>query len=245
MIVASCATIPPRILDGSVFEFIDSMLNQTLEVSCIYVNMPMEYQRFKGGLALEQLVRQVQDYHYKVKVNRTTYDSPLIKHLGMYQEESDDTFIFVGDDDQVYHPELLQRMMEGYFDHEAVMQNRMHAVCTGSGGIVHGFVGLMYKAKHLEGFSNFPLPKQCWVDDQLMSIYFHKMGVRIIPSPVHHYSDIYDQSGLEDLHECTGGAEALHKMGDRDSDVRELADLYSVEFLHTHDPNGQGKIIDI
>lgn len=243
-IVASCATIPPRIKDGSVFRFIDSMLKQTVKVELIYVNIPTQYQRF-DNTEMPELIRNLGNHDPRVRVSIVPLDCPVIKHIGAFNQEEGETFQFVGDDDQVYHPYLIERMLEGYFDKEAVMQNRMYMVCTGTGGIIHGFVGLMYKMKHLEGFfdGSFSIPRKCWIDDQLMSIYFHKRGTRIIPSPVHHYRDIYWK--LDDWHEMTGGEESLHKLsGNRKADVKELERFYRVKFIATDDVwQGKGDIV--
>jgi len=244
-LIASCTTIPPRIVDGSIFNFINSMLKQTLRPDLVYVIIPHKWVRFPK-FNYKEMLSKIEGYHPMVKVVRFAYDSPLIKHLGAYESENDkETIQFIGDDDQCYHPLLLQRMMESYFDKEAVMQNRYHMVKTGSGGICHGFVGLMYKLKHLSGFfdKSFIIPDKCWTDDQLMSIYFHKRGIRCIPSAIYDYSDIYSE--LEGWHEKLGGPDALHKLGDRDAMVKELGSFYKVRFVNTHNHLGKGEIVDL
>jgi len=244
-LIACCTTIPPRIADGSIFNFVNSMLKQTLRPDLVYIIVPHRWVRFPK-YNYQEMIDKLKDYHPLVKVVRFMYDSPLIKHIGAYECEHDkETFQFVGDDDQTYHPQLLEKMFESYFDKEAVMQNRYHMVKTGSGGICHGFVGLIYKLKHLSGFfdKSFTIPDKCWIDDQLMSIYFHKKGIRCIPSAVYDYSDIYSE--LDGWHEKLGGEHALHKLGDRDQMVRELADFYKVQFINIHSHLGKGEVLNL
>lgn len=244
-LIASCATIPSRVKDGSLFKFLDSMLGQTRSPDVIYVCISKYYKRLKCSMPSEY-IDKIQSYHNKVLVQVQDYDSPLIKHLGPYKiEKGRGAFQFVGDDDQVYHPDLLKRMLEGYFDQSALMQNRYHRVRTGSGGIVHGFVGCLYPTDMLKHFfdCSFYVPSNCWVDDQLMSIYCHKYGIRIIPSPVLDYEEIF--ATLEKCHEITGAPDALHKMGSREQEIKSLERLYNVKFINRHNVDqGRGIIID-
>lgn len=243
-IVASLTTIPPRVQRGDIYRCIDSLLDQTRTLDQIYVNVAAKYQRFDSLNTWD--LQELKDYHPLIKVVVIDYDTPLIKHLGPYMYEPADSVQFVCDDDQEYHPRLIERMIEGYFDRRSLMQNRYHFVRTGSGGIVHGFVGCMYTTSLMKGFydGSFTVPRQCWVDDQLMSIYCHEMGIRIIPSPVMDYDEIY--SRLDEYgNEQNGGKEALHKFGSRDEQIQVLEKLYRVRFVNQHNPNGRGLIVDV
>ena len=96
--------------------------------------------------------------------------------------------VFVGDDDQQYHPQLLQRLVHRLAQHDParppVVQNRLEATrtCT-KGGLVRGFAGLVVDAPfHLRGFADFVwrAPIECRVvDDDLLSVFLWLRGVPI------------------------------------------------------------------
>lgn len=240
----SIATIPPRIRNNNIFNCIDGFLNQTIEVNKIFVNLPNKFNRF-DNLTEEELLK-LKNYNKKVVLTFTNYDSPILKYLGCIPHLKDDDIIFVGDDDQVYKEDLLEKMKDGFYNDDAVFQNRFHQVKKGTAGIIHGFVGLMMKRKVLNNLNNFVLPPQLWIDDQLLSIYFHKNNISILPSPVHDFDDIYNnkylnQQGMEQI-----GDGALCKMDlSRKKQIRELEIKYDVFFLKKDNIKGKGKIKDI
>ena len=237
----SIATIPPRIRNNNIFNCIDGFLNQTIEVNKIFINLPNKFNRF-DNLTEEELLK-LKNYNKKVVLTFTNYDSPILKYLGCIPHLKDDDIIFVGDDDQVYKEDLLEKMKDGFYNDDAVFQNRFHQVKKGTAGIIHGFVGLMMKRKVLNNLNNFVLPPQLWIDDQLLSIYFHKNNISILPSPIHDFDDIYNnkylnQQGMEQI-----GDGALCKMDlSRKKQIRELEIKYDVFFLKKDNIKGKGKI---
>ena len=240
----SIATIPPRIRNGDIYNAIDGFLNQTIEVNKIFINLPFKFNRFDD--LTEEELNKLKNYNNKVQLTFTDYDSPLLKYLGCIPHLKDDDLIFVGDDDQVYKNNLLEKMKDGFYNKDAVFQNRFHQVKKGTAGIIHGFVGLMMKKKVLNKLNNFNLPSKLWIDDQLMSIYFYKNNISILPSPIHDFDDIYDknylnQQGMEQI-----GEGALCKMDlPRKKQIRELEYKYNVFFLYKDNIKGKGEIIDV
>jgi len=240
----SIATIPPRIRNGDIYNAIDGFLNQTLEVNKIFINLPFKFNRFDD--LNEEELNKLKNYNKKVQLTFTDYDSPILKYLGCIPHLKDDDLIFVGDDDQVYKEDLLEKMTYGFYNDECVFQNRYHQVKTGTAGIIHGFVGLMMKKKVLNKLNNFNLPSKLWIDDQLMSIYLYKNNISILPSPIHNFDDIYhkdylNQQGMEQI-----GDGALCKMDlPRKKQIRELEIKYNVFFLYKENIKGKGEIIDV
>lgn len=236
----SIATIPPRF--NSLIKSLRSFLTQTIEVKNIYVNLPANFKRFENFTPEQE--EQIKDISDKIVITKTPYDSPALKYLGCLPYVDKEDFIFIGDDDQEYHPELLEKMKDGIYNENAVYQNRFHIVKHGTAGIIHGFVGLMMKAKVFENIKNFDLPKTCWVDDQLFSIYFHKNNIPILPSPVNDFDEIYlhtSHYGTEQI-----GEGALCKMDlPRKKQIKELELMYGVFFLKKNHHLSKGKIKDV
>lgn len=94
--------------------------------------------------------------------------------------------VFIGDDDQQYHPDLLQQLRHrlNRTSRPAVLQNRLETTRTCSkGGLIRGFAGLLLQAPfHLRGFTDFVrrAPAPCRVvDDDLYSLFLWLRGVPI------------------------------------------------------------------
>ena len=129
-----------------------------------------------------------------VQIHRPAVDlGPAMKYCG--PEEAVSQYhgpVFVGDDDQRYHPQLLQRLQQRLQQYRTVssgvwppvLQNRLEATrtCT-KGGLVRGFAGLVINAPfHLLGFADFVAraPPECRVvDDDLFSVFLWLRGVSI------------------------------------------------------------------
>ena len=76
----SVASIPPRIRNGTLFKFIDSMLQQSVEVKKIFVNLPDKFERF-DQLTNEEL-DEIRNYDEKIQITFLDYDSPTLKYIG-------------------------------------------------------------------------------------------------------------------------------------------------------------------
>jgi len=243
-VIVSISTIPTRVQNGTLELFIKSIQKQTEPVKTIYINIPYHFKRFKN--LTRQDLENIESMDTRIKVNQFDYDSPLIKYFGAFSHPDKDDFVFIGDDDQEYHPSLLQRMKEGVYDKSKVYQNRYNVVKHGTAGIIHGFVGLMFQCCLLseEGLTQHKLPDDLWVDDQMMSIYFAKEHIDIVASPVHDFDEIFSSlcNGMEKL--GTGGDLALSEnTSDRLTQIKELEKRYNVHFELKMSNNSKGRCV--
>jgi len=244
VVSVSITIIPPRFRNGTLKAFINSILNQTYPIKNIYITIPNNYKRFKNFTDDE--LNEIKSYSDKIIINKHKIDSPLLKHIGTLDLADDDEYLFIGDDDQEYHPELISKMVKGIYDVNAVYQNRYHIVKHGTAGIVHGFVGLMYRKALINNFRTFPIPEQVWTDDQLMSIYFHKHNIPINPSPINDFDDIYSYLNIHGHEKLgTGGDLCLSdETNKRDDEIKKLEKLYDVYFHMKNNHNSKGRIYD-
>jgi hypothetical protein len=220
-VVASLTTIPPRATSCRLA--LDSLLGQ---VDQIYLSVSRNYRRFGPWTPWDFLSEE--PYASKVTVVYGEDDGPATKYLGGLSRISPADWVFVCDDDQEYHPTLVARMMNSV-KRIAVYQNHYESIRhKTSGGLIHGYVGLLIHGSLLQGLRLFPLPPAARiVDDQWMSIYCFLKGVPILPSGVETYADIYKV--LDGWHEKIGEA-SLAGLRNRDQMVSELADAFEVRF---------------
>jgi hypothetical protein len=246
MVSVSITTIPPRVKNKHLFKFFDSILEQTIEVNKIYVNLPYNYKRFDN--LTEKQINKIKNYSNKIEITFNKIDSPILKYIGALDKIPDDELLFIGDDDQEYHPELLEKMKMGIFDKSAVYQNRYHIVKTGTAGIIHGFVGLMFKKSLLNDIFNIiNFDKDIWIDDQLLSIYFYKRNIPIYPTIINDFDEIYktlNYNGME-KHGTGGDLSTDNETSNRNKQIKELELEYNIFFINKNNSNGKGKIIDV
>lgn len=220
-VVASLTTIPPRA--ASCRLALDSLLGQ---VDQIYLSASRTYRRFGPWTPWDFLSEE--PYASKVTVVYAEDDGPATKYLGGLAQISPADWVFVCDDDQEYHPTLVARMMNSVGE-LAVYQNHYESIRQKtSGGLIHGYVGLLAHVSLLQDLVTFPLPPAAhYVDDQWMSIYCFLKGVAILPSGVETYADIYKV--LDGWHEKIGEA-SLAGLQNRDEMVLALAREFGVDF---------------
>lgn len=236
-VAASLTTIPPRLVSGDCRKAIDSLIGQ---VDSVVLTVPLKYERFpEASVELPHWLSEP-PYKEKVKVVRPPEDKgPALKYLGALDAcVPSGSLIFVCDDDQEYSANLVQRML-GSVKEVAVFQNHFESIrAKTSGGLVHGYVGNMMPKAALAGLEEHPLPAAArFVDDQWISIFFHKAGVPVLSSGVELYSEIF--SVLEGgWHEKLGVA-SLSGLKNREAKVAELAETFGVRF------EAGGKILDI
>jgi hypothetical protein len=111
----------------------------------------------------------------------------------------------------------------------AVYQNHYESIKEKtSGGLIHGYVGLLVHASLLQDLPAFPLPPAAqFVDDQWMSIYCFLKGIQICPSGVETYREIYKV--LDGWHEKIGAA-SLAGLQNRDDMVAALGREFGITF---------------
>jgi hypothetical protein len=222
-VVASLTTIPSR--EASCRLAIDSLLPQ---VDRIYLSVADSYKRFGTGWTKPAYMEE-EPYSSKVRIVRTDDYGPATKYVGALDVIPPYTWTFICDDDQEYHPRLIQRMKE-HFCELAVYQNHYHSIRRKtSGGLVHGYVGLCVNTGVLGKLRSHPLPPSAYfVDDQWMSIFLFLNSIPVRPSGVEIYQDIF--AVLDDWHEKIG-ADSLAGLNNRASQVAAIAEFFRVKFV--------------
>lgn len=217
-VVASLTTIPPRIEDECK-RAIDSLIGQ---VDCIYLNVSKKYDRF-GEMKVPDYLYE-EPYKTNVVVNIGCDYGSSTKYLGSLESlTKEDQWVFVCDDDQEYHPILINRMKTSIKNKNEIYQNRFKTFQRygTSGGLIHGYVGLLIHSTNLEGLKKFPLPEPARVvDDQWMSLYCAIHCIPIMCSGIDEYNEIFKTLRL-DLYELVG-KESLVNLGNRDKKIKEL-----------------------
>jgi hypothetical protein len=220
-VVATLTTIPPREKDCRLA--IDSLLRQ---VDHVYLSTSNHYTRF-GAWTIPDYFH-LEPYASHVTVLTGEDHGPATKYLGAIQQIPANTWVFVCDDDQEYHPNLLKRMLDSVRK-LALYQNHFESIKQKtSGGMVHGYVGMLIHSSFLSGLERFPLPSAAqFVDDQWMSIYCFRNNIPIENSGVEEYRDIFRV--LDGWHEKIG-ADGLAGLGGRAERVSELERALAVRF---------------
>jgi hypothetical protein len=220
-VVASLTTIPPR--ESECRLAIDSILGQ---VDHIYISVSHEYKRF--GPWTPPAYLQEEPYKSKVTLQFGEDRGPATKYVGALGIIPKDVWVFICDDDQEYHPTLLSRMKEGIQD-IVVYQNHYESIKRKtSGGMIHGYVGLLVHSSLLQGLIDVPLPPSAYfVDDQWMSIYCFNRAIRICKTKAETYTDIYGT--LDGWHEKIGTA-SLASLNNRDEMIAILSKEFGVTF---------------
>jgi len=119
----------------------------------------------------------------------------------------------------------MRQNLESY----SVYQNHYEAIRQKtSGGLIHGYVGLLVNSAELAALKRFPLPDVArFVDDQWMSIYCFTQGIPVLPTIVENYRDIF--AVLDGWHERIG-PDSLAGLNNRADMVRALAEYFGVTF---------------
>ena len=227
MLIASLTTIPPRIQDECKLT-IDSLMNQ---VDIIYLCVCEAYERF-GPMNIPNYLSQ-EPYITRVKVIVGADHGSATKYLGAIQHiknQNQDAWVFVCDDDQEYHPDLVKRMCDVATKKSCVYQNRydIFQQYGTQGGFIHGYVGLFIHSSMLCKLETFPLPLIAkHIDDQWMSVFCFLHNIEIYSTNINEYSDIYKV--LNGLYEKIG-KEPLESIGGRDERIQKLERYFSIKF---------------
>ena len=222
-VVASLTTIPSR--TRNCISTIDSLLPQ---VDHIYLSVCKKYTRFSESWETPDILYK-EPYASKVTVVFSEDFGPATKYLGAIHNIPEYTWTFICDDDQVYHPTLLNRMLPSV-QSSAVYQNHYeHIKRKTSGGVIHGYVGLLINSAHIAKLGAFPLPEVArFVDDQWMSIYCYMNKLPIIGTSVEEYKDIF--AVLQGWHEQIG-PDSLASLNNRGTMVNAIAEFFRVQFI--------------
>lgn len=222
--VASLTTIPPR-FDTEARLAVESLLPQ---VDHVYLSIPDTYRRF-GDATLPEWTENP-----KITVVRGPDHGPASKYIGCVSEIPEGSWVFVGDDDQEYAPNLVARMKQS-ITQRAMYQNHFAEIRgKTSGGMVHGYVGNLSPVDVLQKAREFPIPDCAYfVDDQWMSVFCFRNDIPVLSSGVGPYREIF--AVLQGWHEKLGSA-SLSGMHNRDAKVKELGGFFGIAF---HGPDLQ------
>lgn len=222
-VVASLTTIPSRI--NYCRAAIDSLLPQ---VEHLYLSVCKKYRRFETGWQSPEFFEE-EPYKSKVTVVLSEDYGPATKYLGAATVIPQHTWTFICDDDQIYHPRLLDRMRLSLQSYGVYQNHYEHIKSKTSGGLVHGYVGLLMNSVDLMGLKCFSLPEVArFVDDQWVSIFCFKQGIPVLSSRVEEYADIFEV--LHGWHERIG-PDSLAELNNRAEMVRAIAEHFGVTFL--------------
>lgn len=226
-IAASLTTIPPRI-ETDCRKSIESLVHQ---VDHIYVSISKEYKRFGTYDSLPSYMFE-EPFQSKVTFVFGSDYGPAGKYIGCLEQIPENAFIFICDDDQEYHPTLIQRMTHKIQEY-AVYQNHYSSICgKTSGGLIHGYVGLLIPKAFLSDAPLFPLPEASrFVDDQWMSFYCFTKNIPINSTDIEQYSDIF--SVLDNFHE-KWGTQSLSGLQNREDKIKELSSALNLTFDQEH-----------
>ena len=107
-IIISLTTIPSRI--NNIEPVLKSLLNQYLEPSYIYLNIPKNYNRFKDPIVIPDFIQK----YDKVKINYIENDyGPASKFIGTLESNSidPDDIIVITDDDIIKERHWLSGLL--------------------------------------------------------------------------------------------------------------------------------------
>lgn len=222
-VVASLTSIPSRA--SHCIATIDSLLRQ---VDHVYLSVCSKYKRFEQAWETPSIFLE-EPYASKVTVSISEDYGPATKYLGAAAIIPEHTWTFVCDDDQIYHPQLLDRMRAALQSYGVYQNHYQRIKEKTSGGLIHGYVGLLMNSTDLVGLKRFALPEVArFVDDQWASIYCFKNGIPIYPTGVEEYRDIF--AVLQGSHERIG-PDSLAGLNNRADMVQAIAEVFGVKFL--------------
>jgi hypothetical protein len=222
--VAACLTTIPSRISRDCVKAIESIQDQ---VDTVYLAISHKYRRFPDA----EMV--IPPFGPKVVVVPMEDKGPANKYLVSLSPQTGGQWLFFCDDDQEYKEGLVERMMNSVQD-LAVYQNRCETIRgQTSGGLVHGYVGNLAHRSLLNRLDSFELPECArHTDDQWLSIYYHLNGIRIKPTGIEAYGNIFKT--LEQGHE-RWSVDSLASLGTRADKVRQVAGHFGVRYMGDYD----------
>lgn len=176
-IIISLTTIPSRI--NNIKPVIDSLCNQLIEPTCIYINIPKKYNRFGKCSEIPFFLKE----NSKVKINYLDIDyGPGTKFIGslINKDIMDTDIIIITDDDTIKEKYWLCGLLL-YYKYNGVIAYEERNLGK---GIVWGYLGYAFKKNifNLEDILNFydKVKDKCiLVDDHWMTAYIHYKKINI------------------------------------------------------------------
>jgi hypothetical protein len=227
-IVASLTTIPSRI-GTCCKEAIDSLINQ---VDHVYLSVSNYYKRFKTSIDVPEYYYTQSPYKEKLTIVFGEDRGPASKYLGSLSKIPEDCWVFFCDDDQIYHPTLIERILPVLQDENKVYQNRYETFTRWgtSGGLIHGYVGNIVHKSKLKNLIVFEQPECAnTIDDQWMSIYYLMNNIEIKSTNIDEYNQIFGKLNPQGYEQW--GPDSLVDLGTREKNIQELEKHFKVKFI--------------
>ena len=106
----SLTTIPSRI--KNVYKTIENLNNQTIKPNKIFLNIPVEYKRFKDKKINENDIPDLKDLN--VEITRCTDFGPATKLLGSLEKVKSYDCVILIDDDHLYYKNIFQIFLDEF-----------------------------------------------------------------------------------------------------------------------------------
>ncbi len=185
----SFTSIPTRI--NSIEKCIDSLINQDYPIEKIIITLPLTTLRqYDVDYQIPDFLKS--KFKDKIIITRPEKDyGPIMKYIGSKNVIPKNSLVFVCDDDQEYHPQLISKLVKRYKQEEKIYgENLMVAsvcyqllltkVLNGYGGVLFNsnLIDKLYKkiVNSSQGAKN-----ACQlVDDNWISIVASQNGIKVI-----------------------------------------------------------------
>jgi len=226
--VASLTTIPSRI-ENECKLTINSLLHQ---VDHIYLSIATHYKRFGKYDTLPSYLLE-EPYKTNVTVVRGEDYGPASKYIGAVEFIPKNIWVFCCDDDQEYKEDIIEKIKSSMHS-MGIYQNHYHYIqLKTSGGLIHGYVGNLIHQSTLEKLKLFEMPEVArYVDDQWVSIFTFFNSIKIFPTCLEHYHDIFKV--LSNGFEKTDAPDALSALNNRNEKIKELENFFNIKFTDKH-----------
>ena len=149
MIYVSLTTIPQRVKNLN--KSVESLLKQSKKPDKIFVNIPLNYKRFKETIDDNKIPKFD---NRAVEITRSEDYGPGTKLLGSLNKFEKNSLLILADDDHVYEDYMIEKFF--YFYSKA--PNNAYSFYVhplGNFGIGQGADGFAINTNHLAGINNF------------------------------------------------------------------------------------------
>ncbi len=185
-IVVSLTTSPLRI--QNIDKILKQIENQTLLPDVIYLNIPHYFKRNCDKYD-ETILKNIEQNHPLVKINRVDDMGPITKLVGALKLEINPSTLFIIiDDDEGYENTLIEKLVEQF------IKNPKVALCNDVGKYVSMpdadtpgvYAGFIFSREMIEDdiyqfIEKTNLYKHCYnSDDYIIGKYFNSKNIRII-----------------------------------------------------------------
>ena len=184
-VYVTLTTLPERITTRHFRDVVNSLRAQTVPAH-LQINIPWQVQ----GKSYD-----VPDWLSQIaNIVRCQDIGPATKLLGGLGQLPDNSLVVVVDDDIVYRPQMIERLVRQW-------RKSPNAVCAnqvGEHGEAMGFAGYLIAKPLLRGIEKLKMPAECrLVDDTWLSWAYKHLGVEIIQLPGDVWQEAADQAATD------------------------------------------------